>query len=108
MPGFVPGNRVELLCNGEQFFPALESACDGAQREIHLQTYIFEEDATGRRIAAALSRAAQRGVDVYLLIDAFGSKDLPARFIQAIRHAGVRVLKFRPQISPWTLRRERL
>src|SRR5688572_27300391 len=102
MAGFVPGNCVELLCNGEEFFPALETACDAAQREIHLQTYIFEEDATGRRIGAALSRAAQRGVDVFLLVDGFGSKDLRSRFIHEMRDAGVRILKFRPQISPWT------
>ncbi len=108
MARFVSGNCIELLRNGEEYFPALENACDAARREIHLQTYIFAEDATGRRIAAALSRAAQRGVVVCLLIDGFGSKDLRDGFIQELRDADVRVLKFRPQISPWTLRRERL
>ena len=74
----------------------------------HLLTYIFEDDATGRRIAQALMRAAQRGVATHLLIDGFGSKDVLDGFLQEMRDAGVQVLKYRPDISPWTLRRERL
>lgn len=108
MSVFVPGNRIDLLRAGVEYFPALEAACDGALREIFLETYIFENDGTGRRIAAALSRAARRGVAVHVMIDGFGSKDLGDDFLDAMRQDGVRVLKYRPQISPWTLRRERL
>ncbi|HET9699849.1 MAG TPA: cardiolipin synthase B, partial [Burkholderiales bacterium] len=36
---FVPGNRLTLLRNGAEFFPALEAAIDGAAREVYLQTY---------------------------------------------------------------------
>jgi cardiolipin synthase len=108
MGGFVAGNCIELLCTGAEYFPALEAACDAAKREIYLETYIFEGDATGRRIAQALMRAAQRGVMTHLLIDGFGSKDLGRDLLQNMRDAGVRTRKFRPQISPWTLRRERL
>ena len=108
MSGFVHGNRIELLRAGAEYFPALEAACDGARREIYIETYIFADDATGQRIAAALTRAARRGVTVHLMIDGFGSKDLGDDFLRDLRHAGVRVLKYRPDISPWTLRRERL
>ena len=108
MSGFISGNCIDLLRAGVEYFPALEAACDGATREIYLETYIFEDDATGRRIAAALSRAARRGVTVHVMIDGFGSKDLGDEFLDAMRQDGVRVLKYRPQISPWTLRRERL
>ena len=108
MSGFVAGNRIDLLHNGSEYFPALEAACDGARREIYLETYIFADDATGRRIAAALSRAAKRGVAVRLLIDGFGSKELGEVFLNGLRDDGVRCVRFRPQISPWTLRRERL
>ncbi len=108
MSEFVPGNRIELLRTGTEYFPALEAACEAARHEIYLETYIFEDDATGQRIGAALARAAGRGVTVYLMIDAFGSKDLGDDFLLALRQANVRVLKYRPQISPWTLRRERL
>ena len=60
MNGFVAGNRIELLQAGAEYFPALEAACESAEHEIYLETYIFSDDATGRRIAAALSRAAKR------------------------------------------------
>ena len=108
MSGFAPGNCVELLCTGAEYFPALEAACDAANHEIYLETYIFEGDATGLRIAQALMRAARRGVTTHLLIDGFGSKGLGTALLQNMRDAGVRTRKFRPQISPWTLRRERL
>ena len=49
------GNALRLLENGTEFFPALETAIDGATAEIFLETYIFAHDDTGHRIAAALS-----------------------------------------------------
>ncbi|MEK6593326.1 MAG: cardiolipin synthase ClsB [Pseudomonadota bacterium] len=108
MTDFVGGNNVTLLTGGTEYFPALAAACDAACHEIHLETYIFEDDVAGRRIADVLARAARRGVAVHLLIDGFGSKDLSEAFLSGLRQSGVRVLKFRPDISPWTLRRERL
>ncbi len=108
MTGFVSGNRIKLLRTGTEYFPALEAACDAAGHEIHLEAYIFEADITGRRIAQALMRAARRGVTTHLLIDGFGSKNLSDELLQEMQDAGVRVLKYRPDISPWTLRRERL
>jgi cardiolipin synthase len=105
---FVAGNQVTLLQSGEAYFPAIESAFDQARHEIHLQTYIFEDDATGRRIARALVRAARRGVTVQVLIDGYGSKDLPRDVRHELRAQGVQVLVYGPEISPWTFRRERL
>lgn len=104
----VPGNRLTLLRNGAEFFPALEAAIDGAAREIHLQTYIFRVDATGARIAEALKRAAARGVAVCLLLDGFGSSELPEDFAAGLTRAGVRLLHFRPDPSRWQLKRNRL
>jgi cardiolipin synthase len=108
MTGFVSGNRIKLLRTGTEYFPALEAAFDAAKREICIETYIFEDDVTGRRIAQALMRAARRGVVVHVLLDGFGSKDLSEELLQEMGNCGVRVLKYRPDISPWTLRRERL
>ncbi len=105
---FVPGNRLALLRNGAEFFPALEAAIDGAGREVHLQTYIFRADASGSRIAGALKRAAARGVAVRLLLDGFGCNELPGEFVAGMRQAGVEVLHFRPDPSRWQLRRNRL
>ena len=57
-PGLVAGNRLQLLESGGEYFPALIAAIDAARHEVQLETYIFEDDATGRRVAAALARAA--------------------------------------------------
>lgn len=107
-PRFIPGNLVSLLHNGEAYFPAIEAAFDRARHEIYLETYIYEDDATGRRIAEALQRAARRGVKVWLLIDGYGSKDLPGSVLEGLRAGGVKTLIYRPRISPWTFRRKRL
>ncbi|MHB8789767.1 MAG: cardiolipin synthase ClsB [Desulfobulbaceae bacterium] len=105
---FIPGNQVTLLHNGEAYFPAIEAAFDRARHEIFLETYIYEDDATGQKIANALKRAARRGVNVYVLIDGFGSKDLPRNMLDSLRTGGVKALIYRPKISPWTFRRNRL
>jgi phosphatidylserine/phosphatidylglycerophosphate/cardiolipin synthase-like enzyme len=101
-------NQITLLQNGEAYFPAIEAALDRAVYEIYLESYIFANDNTGRRIAEALRRAAFRGVKTHVLIDGFGSKSLPKTMVDYLVTAGVMVLKFRPKISPWTLRRQRL
>lgn len=108
MAKMIPDNRITLLHNGYAYFPVLEAALDRAVYEIYLETYIFENDNTGRRIAEALRRAALRGVKTHLLIDGFGSSRLPKTMIDYLEEAGVMVLKYRPLISPWTLRRRRL
>ncbi len=108
MPHFIPGNRVTLLENGTAYFPALEAAFDRARQEIFLETYIYAEDVTGRRMAEVLGRAVRRGVKVYVLIDGYGSKDLPPSMLEGLQDNGVKVLIYRPKISPWTLRRKRL
>jgi cardiolipin synthase A/B len=105
---FVPGNRLQLLSNGEEYFPALVAAIDAAATEVFLETYIFAGDETGSLVTDALARAASRGVAVHLLLDGFGSREFPARFRAILRQSGAEVLVFRPQISPWTLRRGRL
>jgi cardiolipin synthase len=104
----IPHNQITLLQNGEAYFPAIEAALDRAVHEIYLESYIFENDNTGRRIAEALRRAAFRGVKTHVLIDGFGSNSLPKTMVDYLVTAGVMVLKFRPKISPWTLRRQRL
>ena len=104
----VSSNQITLLQNGEAYFPAMETALDRAIHEIYLESYIFENDNTGRRIAEALRRAALRGVKTHVLIDGFGSIDLPKIMVDYLKAAGVMVLKFRPKTSPWTLQRQRL
>lgn len=108
MSATVDGNRVTLLVSGVEYFPALEAELDAARHEIHLETYIFENDVAGRAIGAALARAARRGVETNVMVDGFGSSDLDAAFIAELRGAGVNFLVFRPDNSPWIFRRARL
>ncbi|MBM3345728.1 MAG: cardiolipin synthase ClsB [Betaproteobacteria bacterium] len=107
-PDWTPGNRLQLLCTGSEYFPALEAAIRAARVEFHLETYIYEDDDTGRRITAALCDAAGRGVAVHVMVDGFGAKDMHDFLKRQLREAGVRLLVFRPKISPLTLKRERL
>ena len=105
---YLDGNRIVLLKSGAQYFPALTSCIEQAGSEIFIETYIFADDQTGRSIAAALCRAAQRGVRVHVLLDGFGAKDFAPSLHQSMLDAGVDILIYRRKISPLTLRRHRL
>lgn len=106
---FTPGNRVELLRNGSEFFPALTAAIEAAQREIWLETYIFADDPVGSAIAEALVHAAQRGVVVRVLVDGWGARHyLSKRLERRLRHGRVLLMKYRPEVAPWQFRSHRL
>ncbi|MES2182616.1 MAG: cardiolipin synthase ClsB [Pseudomonadota bacterium] len=108
MTHFLSGNQIKLLRNGTDFFPALEAAIENATHEIYLQTYIYAVDKVGISIANSLKRAALRGVIVNVLLDGFGCKDLPKSFVKELESAGVQVMFYRPKISPWTFKKNRL
>ena len=108
MTEYVDGNQLTLLESGREYFPALEAACDAAQREIHVETYIYEDDEAGQRITTALARAARRGVSTHLLADGYGSKKLPAALVSSLKEAGVKFLFYRPDIAAWRAPRQRL
>lgn len=104
----VAENRLMLLQNGAEYFPQLCADIDAAQHSIYLETYILVADETGRRVADALRRAAVRGVSVRVLLDGYGSAELPAEWLDDLRAAKVQVQWFRREISPFTLRRSRM
>jgi cardiolipin synthase len=108
MTDFADGNRLTLLESGREYFPCLEAACDEARHEIHIETYIYEDDAAGHRIAEALKRAARRGVAAYVLVDGFGSKRLSKAFVAELERSGVKVLIYRRDIALWRSPRQRL
>jgi cardiolipin synthase len=93
---WVDGNRLELLENGEEFFPAVFEAIRGAQREVLIETFILFDDKVGRALRDVLIEAARRGVSVDLTIDGYGSPDLSAEFIGGLTEAGARVHVFDP------------
>jgi len=90
------GHSIELLRSGENFFAACEKAIDEATQYIHFQTYIVDDDDTGRRYVNALIRAAGRGVRVYFLLDAYGGGSFSKELIIKVEEAGIFFRKFSP------------
>lgn len=92
------GHSIELLRSGENFFSACERIIDEARHYIHFQTYIVDDDETGRRITDALIRASERGVRVYFLIDAYGGGSFSKEMEKRVEGAGVLFRRFSPQL----------
>ncbi len=92
----LPGNRVTPLYNGEQAYPDMINAINGAQESVYLSTYIFESNRSGKNFIAALTQAKARGVRVRVLVDALGERySFPvARWL--MRRSGITVARFLP------------
>jgi cardiolipin synthase len=109
MNRFTPGNAVDLLRGGAEFFPALIEAVASARREVWIETYIFADDDAGRAVSAALGEAVRRGVTVRVLVDGWGAKHyLTPSLERRLDDLGVTLLKYRPEVSPWQFRSHRL
>jgi cardiolipin synthase len=93
---WVPGNRITLLENGEGFYPRVFDSIGAAEHEVLLETFILFDDKVGRELQQALLRAACRGAKVDVLVDGWGSPDLPASFTQPLQEAGVKLRSFEP------------
>ena len=76
------------LRNGDEAFGAMLAAIDGARHSVRLETYIFSAGEPGNQFLAALLRARQRGVPVYVLVDSWGSQDLTDSYWEPLRQAG--------------------
>ncbi|HEU0289281.1 MAG TPA: cardiolipin synthase ClsB [Burkholderiales bacterium] len=93
---WVPGNRITLLENGEGFYPRVFDSIGAAEHEVLLETFIVFDDKVGRELQQALLRAAGRGAKVDVLVDGWGSPDLPSSFLQPLQKAGVNLRSFEP------------
>ncbi|MFV3371794.1 cardiolipin synthase ClsB [Pseudomonas sp. NY15435] len=91
------GNRVDLLINGEDFYPAVFGAIEVARHEVLLETFILRDDKVGRGLRQVLIDAARRGVRVEVIADGYGTPDLDAGFLGGLLEAGVRLHLFDPQ-----------
>ncbi|EJB8471810.1 cardiolipin synthase ClsB [Citrobacter freundii] len=87
--GWREGNQIQLLENGDQYYPVVFKAIEQAQQKIILETFIWFEDAVGKQLHAALLGAAQRGVKAEVLLDGYGSPDLSEEFVSELTTAGV-------------------
>lgn len=90
------GNRLALLRNGDATYADWLAAIVGARCWVHLENYIFRDDATGRRFAAALAERARAGVSVRVLYDWYGSWGVAPGFWNRMRQAGVEVRVINP------------
>ena len=92
----LPGNRVEVLQNGDEFFPALFHDIEAARETINLETYVWWEGEICQRLADALAAKARQGVQVRLMLDAVGSKKADNELLEQMDKAGVKIAKFHP------------
>ncbi|WP_336997321.1 cardiolipin synthase ClsB [Leclercia sp. M50] len=83
------GNRIKLLENGDQYYPAVFAAIEKAQSRVLLETFIWFEDNVGRKLHSVILRAAQRGVHIEVLLDGYGPPDLSDEFVGELTSAGV-------------------
>jgi cardiolipin synthase A/B len=96
MSPFQEGHQIELLQGSRAFFPALVQAIDAAQREVRMETYLFDFALAGQSIAKALIRAAERGVRVQVLVDGAGTEPISEEWLARFEQAGVQWRVYNP------------
>ncbi len=95
-PGILPGNRIKALHNGEQIFPAMLDAIHGAKKSITFETYIYWSGAIGKKFADALCERSRAGVKVHVMLDWVGCGKIDARFLEAMKEAGIELERYHP------------
>ncbi|WP_338338359.1 phospholipase D-like domain-containing protein [Xanthomonas citri pv. bilvae] len=95
-PAILPGNRIDVLNNGREIFPAMLEAIRSAQHTITFETYIYWSGEIGREFSDALSERARAGVDVRVTIDWSGSLKMDHALVDTMTEAGVDVHRYRP------------
>ncbi|EGT4388162.1 cardiolipin synthase ClsB [Cronobacter sakazakii] len=91
------GNHIELLENGDEFYPAVFDAIDKARSKVILETFIWFDDNVGRQLHDVILNAAQRGVSIEVLLDGYGSPDLSDEFVGTLTSAGVMFRYYDPR-----------
>lgn len=92
----LPGNKLLPLKNGESAYPAMLAAIEEARYSVHLSTYIFDGDNTGQRFSEVLRSAADRGVDVRVVVDSLGEKYSRPTASRLFKDSGVKIGRFLP------------
>jgi cardiolipin synthase A/B len=100
----VGGNRVQVLLNGEEIFPAKLALIRSARRTINYAQYVFEDGAPAKEVAQALAERCSAGLTVNVLLDAVGALAMPAEYRDEMQKAGCNVESFRP-LSPFAMDR---
>ena len=104
LSSLVPGNRAQILLNGNEIFPAMLGAIRGAKTTITLANFIYEDGNISDEMAAALAERCRAGVKVSVLLDAVGSSDMPRQHRTMLQDAGCQLAWYRP-LNPLSIRR---
>ncbi|HZI16487.1 MAG TPA: phospholipase D-like domain-containing protein [Myxococcus sp.] len=99
----LPGNLVRVLDSRTDAYPSMLEAIEAARTSLSLSSYIFDNDAAGRRFVEALGAAVKRGVEVRVLVDAVGSRYTWPPILGRLKRAGVRAARFLPSLMPYRL-----
>jgi cardiolipin synthase len=95
-PAILPGNRLEVLLNGDEIFPAMLDAIGAARKSITFATFIYWTAEIGEQFATALADKAKSGVKVHVLLDWLGCEKIDDSYVETIRKAGGEVERFHP------------
>jgi cardiolipin synthase A/B len=95
------GNRVDLLLNGDQIFPAQLAAIRSARKSITYAQYFYEDGRPAQQIVDAISQRCRAGIRARVLLDGFGTLKMPIELKQTLEQSGCFVATFRP-LTPWT------
>ncbi|MGE8497485.1 MAG: cardiolipin synthase ClsB [Pseudomonas sp.] len=90
------GNQIQLLINGEEYYPRVFERIRAARVEVLLETFIIFEDKVGMELQQVLIEAARRGVRVVIAVDGYGTADLGDEYVAALTREGVKVHVFDP------------
>ena len=103
-PPILEGNKVDVLLNGDQIFPAMLEAIRSAKKTITFETYIYWSESIGKEFADALMERARAGVKVHVMLDFMGSMKMDLAQIDAMKKAGVQVQRYHKPVW-WKLAR---
>lgn len=91
--------QVELVFSGNDYFQRLAELIEGVRNELHIQTYIFDDDETGKAVVALLKKAAARNVKIFVMLDGFGASAFPKQLREELTAAGIHIRFFAPFFS---------
>ena len=96
----IADNQVEMLVDGPMTFDAMFAAMRNARHHIHLETYIFDDEALSRQLVGILIERHRAGVEVRLVIDGYGALQSDESVLNPLREAGVELFIYHP-IEPF-------
>ncbi len=95
-------NKIDLLIDGEQTFPAMIEAIASAKEYVHLEFYRIEPDMLGTEFKELLKKKSLEGVHVRVIFDDVGSWNIKNSYLKEVRAAGIEIYPFMPVRFPLT------